>query len=70
MAAALMMSKLSDVLVFSAPQGAADDGGSVLLRRRLLHPQEDVPVAAEGRAGFQRLLHQASRHHSRYGAKL
>lgn len=50
------------------PQGAADDGRSVLLRCRLLHPQEDVPVSAEGRAGLQCLLHQAPRQLSRYAS--
>lgn len=47
------------------PQGAADDGRSVLLRCGLLHSEEDVPVSAEGRAGLQRLLHQAPRQLSR-----
>lgn len=52
----------SQTLDLSAvPQGAADDGRSVLLRCRLLHPQEDVPVSTEGRAGLQCLLHQAPR---------
>lgn len=52
-------------LSLSLCQGVADDGRSVLLRCRLLHPQEDVPVTAEGRAGLQCIFHQASRQLSR-----
>lgn len=47
-------------------QGAANDGGPVLLRCWLPHPQEDVPLPSEGRAGLQRLLHQAPGHHTGY----
>lgn len=56
-------------MTLSASQGAADDGSVVLLRCWFLHPQKDVSVPSERRAGVQRLLHPALRHHTRYDFK-
>lgn len=47
-------------------QGAADDGGAVLLRGWILCPQTDLSFTSERRAVLQRLLHQTPRQHSRY----
>ena len=41
-------------------QVPSDDGRSLLLRSRLLHPEAHAPPAADRGAGIQRVLHQAA----------